>query len=101
MDAFERMLAWSDMQIMDILHGITQAEDGDVGTLVERIQNYRAPLTETPAMSKTVTLTFSDGSPSIELPVLDGTYGKPVIDLRTLGGHGYFSHDPGFTATSS
>ena len=52
-------------------------------------------------MKKTVTLTFSDGSPSIELPVEEGTYGKPVIDIRALGAHGYFTHDPGFTATSS
>ena len=52
-------------------------------------------------MNKTVTLSFSDGSPSIELPVLDGSYGKPVIDIHALGAHGYFSHDPGFTATSS
>ncbi|WP_296755808.1 citrate synthase [Thiobacillus sp.] len=52
-------------------------------------------------MKKTVTLTFSDGSPSIELPIEQGTYGKPVIDIRELGPHGYFTHDPGFTATSS
>ncbi|MDP2031361.1 MAG: citrate synthase [Thiobacillus sp.] len=52
-------------------------------------------------MKKSVTLTFSDGSPSIELPIEQGTYGKPVIDIRTLGAHGYFTHDPGFTATSS
>ena len=52
-------------------------------------------------MTKTVTLTFSDGSPSIELPIEQGTYGKPVIDIRALGAHGYFTHDPGFTATSS
>lgn len=52
-------------------------------------------------MNQTVTLTFSDGSPSIELPVERGTYGQPVIDIRALGAHGYFSHDPGFTATSS
>jgi len=52
-------------------------------------------------MKKTVTLTFSDGSPSIELPIEQGTYGKPVIDIRTLGAQGYFTHDPGFTATSS
>lgn len=52
-------------------------------------------------MTKTVTLTFSDGSPSIELPIEQGTYGKPVIDIRALGSHGYFTHDPGFTATSS
>ncbi len=52
-------------------------------------------------MKKTVTLTFSDGTPSIELPIEEGTYGKPVIDIRALGAHGYFTHDPGFTATSS
>ncbi|AAZ97140.1 Citrate synthase I [Thiobacillus denitrificans ATCC 25259] len=52
-------------------------------------------------MKKTVTLTFSDGSPAIELPIEEGTYGKPVIDIRALGAHGYFTHDPGFTATSS
>lgn len=52
-------------------------------------------------MKKTVTLTFSDGAPSIELPIEQGIYGKPVIDIRALGAHGYFTHDPGFTATSS
>lgn len=52
-------------------------------------------------MTKTATLTFSDGTPSIELPILEGTYGKPVIDLKALAAHGYFTHDPGFTATSS
>ena len=35
-------------------------------------------------MKKTVTLTFSDGSPSIELPIEQGTYGKPVIDIRPV-----------------
>ncbi|MEW6414582.1 MAG: citrate synthase [Pseudomonadota bacterium] len=52
-------------------------------------------------MKKTVTLTFSDGSPPIELPIEQGTYGTPVIDIRPLGAKGYFTHDPGFTATSS
>jgi citrate synthase len=51
--------------------------------------------------NKTVTLTFSDGSPSVELPILDGTLGTPVIDLRGLAGRGHFSLDPGFTATAS
>ncbi len=52
-------------------------------------------------MTKTATLTFNDGTPPIELPILEGTYGKPVIDLKSLAAHGYFTHDPGFTATSS
>ncbi|KFZ30002.1 type II citrate synthase [Pseudidiomarina atlantica] len=38
---------------------------------------------------------------SIELPVLSGTAGYDVIDVRTLGKHGYFTFDPGFLATGS
>ncbi|KMT65322.1 citrate synthase [Catenovulum maritimum] len=37
----------------------------------------------------------------IELPVLSGTKGQDVIDVRTLGQHGYFTYDPGFLATGS
>ncbi|WP_017445581.1 citrate synthase [Gayadomonas joobiniege] len=37
----------------------------------------------------------------IELPVLKGTMGQDVIDVRTLGKHGYFTFDPGFLATGS
>ena len=50
---------------------------------------------------RTVTLNFSDGSKPIELPVLSGTLGPDVIDIRTLGAHGYFTYDPGFLATAS
>jgi citrate synthase len=38
---------------------------------------------------------------SIELPVLTGTAGYDVIDVRSLGKHGYFTFDPGFLATGS
>ncbi|HET8816775.1 MAG TPA: citrate synthase [Pseudidiomarina sp.] len=38
---------------------------------------------------------------SIELPVLTGTAGYDVIDVRTLGKHGFFTFDPGFLATGS
>lgn len=37
----------------------------------------------------------------IELPVLSGTAGYDVIDVRSLGRHGYFTFDPGFLATGS
>lgn len=37
----------------------------------------------------------------IELPVLKGTAGAKVIDIRTLGSHGYFTFDPGYLATAS
>ena len=38
---------------------------------------------------------------SIELPVLSPTAGYDVVDVRTLGKHGYFTFDPGFLATGS
>ena len=57
--------------------------------------------TKNNAEGRTVTLTFSDGSKSIELPMLKGTLGPDVIDTRTLGQHGLFTYDPGFMSTAS
>lgn len=48
-----------------------------------------------------VTLTFDDGSPPIELPVLSGNLGPAVIDIRNLGQHDIFTYDPGFLSTAS
>ncbi len=42
-----------------------------------------------------------DGQEPFELPILNGTAGHHVIDVRTLGQHGYFTFDPGFMATAS
>ncbi len=50
---------------------------------------------------RTAKITFSDSDQTIELPVLEGTLGNDVIDIRTLGNHGYFTFDPGFIATAS
>jgi|SRR5690554_1155673 citrate synthase len=47
------------------------------------------------------TLTFDDGTPPIELPVLEGKLGPNVIDIRNLGKHGIFTYDPGFLSTAS
>ena len=41
------------------------------------------------------------GDKEIELPILSGTEGQDVIDIRTLGANGYFTFDPGFMATGS
>ena len=38
---------------------------------------------------------------SIELPVLAGTLGPEVIDVRALMAKGYFTYDPGFVSTAS
>lgn len=37
----------------------------------------------------------------IELPVLSGTLGPDVIDIRNLGKYGVYTYDPGFTSTAS
>ena len=42
-----------------------------------------------------------DGENSIDLPIHKGTLGQDVIDVGTLGKHGYFTYDPSFTATAS
>jgi citrate synthase len=53
-------------------------------------------------MSNTATLSFSDGSPSVEFPVLKGTVGPDVIDIKTLYGKtGKFTYDPGFMSTAA
>ena len=48
------------------------------------------------------TLSFSDGSPSMELPLYSGSIGPDVIDIRKLYGQtGKFTYDPGFLSTAS
>jgi citrate synthase len=48
------------------------------------------------------TLSFSNGSPSIDMPVYSGNIGPDVIDIRKLYGQsGMFTYDPGFLSTAS
>ena len=48
------------------------------------------------------TLSFSNGSPSVELPVYQGTIGPDVVDIRKLYAQtGMFTYDPGFLSTAS
>ncbi|QKO21031.1 citrate synthase [Rhodoferax sp. BAB1] len=48
------------------------------------------------------TLSFSNGKPSVELPVYQGNIGPDVIDIRKLYGQtGMFTYDPGFLSTAS
>lgn len=42
-----------------------------------------------------------DGTEIAQLPIEKGSAGTDVIDIRTLGSHGYFTYDPGFLATAS
>jgi citrate synthase len=48
------------------------------------------------------TLSFTNGQPSVEMPVYNGTVGPDVIDIRKLYGQtGMFTYDPGFLSTAS
>ncbi len=48
------------------------------------------------------TLSFSNGSPAVELPVYSGSVGPDVIDIRKLYAQtGMFTYDPGFLSTAS
>lgn len=51
---------------------------------------------------KLATLTFTDGTPPIDFPVLTGSVGPDVIDVRALYAKtGKFTYDPGFMSTAS
>ena len=48
------------------------------------------------------TLSFSNGSPSVEMPVYSGSIGPDVVDIRKLYAQtGMFTYDPGFLSTAS
>ena len=48
------------------------------------------------------TLSFTNGAPSIEMPIYSGNIGPDVIDIRKLYGQsGMFTYDPGFLSTAS
>jgi citrate synthase len=48
------------------------------------------------------TLSFSNGSPSIDMPVYHGSVGPDVIDIRKLYAQtGMFTYDPGFLSTAA
>ncbi len=48
------------------------------------------------------TVQLNEGSESTELPMVEGTLGPKVIDIRKLYAQtGHFTYDPGFTSTAS
>lgn len=54
------------------------------------------------ADSKSINLTLNDQDKQFELPILSGSIGPDVIDIRRLYGQsGLFTYDPGFTSTAS
>lgn len=56
----------------------------------------------TNTVKSNATLSFSDGSPSLEMPIYSGTIGPDVIDIRKLyASTGKFTYDPGFMSTAA
>jgi len=47
------------------------------------------------------TINFDNDAAPIELPILSGSLGNDVIDIRTLSKHGVFTYDPGFMSTAA
>ena len=65
------------------------------------IPNCRKAFDMTPSDVK-ATLSFSDGSPSMDLPIYKGSIGPDVIDIRKLYAQtGKFTYDPGFLSTAA
>ena len=55
-----------------------------------------------PTAEQSVTVTDNSTGKSFDLPIMDGTLGPQVIDVRKLyTDHGFFTYDPGFTSTGS
>jgi len=51
--------------------------------------------------NKKAMLTYGDGK-TVDFPVMDGTIGPQVVDIRSLyGKSGMFTYDPGFLSTAS
>ncbi|MGH7088936.1 MAG: citrate/2-methylcitrate synthase, partial [Stellaceae bacterium] len=51
---------------------------------------------------ETVTVTDNSNGKSVQLPLLSGTVGPKVVDIRHLYSElGVFTFDPGYTATGS
>jgi len=58
--------------------------------------------THAPAAGEKVTIVFHADGKQYDLPVLGGTHGPKVIDIRRLYAEtGYFAYDPGFMSTAS
>ncbi|MDC7710205.1 citrate synthase [Vogesella indigofera] len=51
--------------------------------------------------NRKVTLTYNEGKDTLEMPVLKGTLGPDVVDIRAFSKTGMFTFDPGFLATAS
>jgi citrate synthase len=74
----------------------------DLENEMNKIQNLYLNLIPTVPESKETAKLILPGGQEVELPILKGTSGPPMIDIRNLYTKtGYFTYDPGFTCTGS
>ena len=101
------LLDLPDNDLWDIVSGRRERQDCDAARLQSEINDaaelradgYR--LGEHHEHDKNATLKLPDGK-TLEFPVLTGTIGPDVVDIRTLYGKtGMFTYDPGFLSTAS
>src|SRR5207302_5484546 len=68
----------------------------------ERAQRRGASMDGNNMVTGTMTLTDNETGKAYELPVIGGTIGPRVIDIRKLYAQtGHFTYDPGFMATAA
>jgi len=51
--------------------------------------------------NRKVSMAYNDGQNTMDLPVLAGTLGPDVVDIRSFAKTGMFTFDPGYLATAS
>lgn len=84
-----------------MIHGrkLSQVEIEKAEHRIEKLLTDLVP--KVPESKETCKLTLPDGK-EVELPILQGTNGPPMIDIRNLYAKtGYFTYDPGYTCTGS
>ncbi len=104
--AFAELLELDDMTLWDTIQNrpvfasaqTCRPEYDGILTALSNAINDKEPSMTAPTK---VTLSFDNGQPPIELPVLHGNLGPNVIDIRELSKHGYLTYDPGFMSTAS
>src|SRR5260370_25865948 len=96
MAKFERRLIISDRR--PILRAMSPTACGRY----DRGASMDGNNTSVGAVNGSMTLTDNATGKSIELPVIEGSIGPKVIDVRKLYAQtGYFTYDPGFMATAA
>src|SRR5690606_39062396 len=85
--------------------GVTQIDNRIYRSIVMPALNgglqMISSITRRPLMADKKAQLIIEGAAPVELPVLSGTIGPDVVDVRSLTATGKFTFDPGFMSTAS